>query len=214
MIGRLKGLYDGQGDDFAIIDCGGVGYRVFASSRTLGQLTAIGQSVMLEIETQVREDHIHLFGFLNQQELDLFRLLLSVQGVGAKVALAVLSTFSPDQLVLAIGAGDHATIKQVKGVGPKAAQRIVAELKDKVGAFAGVSGISVAKSQTSDAQISTSTTPVGRLVGDVTSALANLGYQQSQAFEAATKAVQELAEQGEPTVEAAIVLGLKKLSAG
>ena len=68
MIGRLKGLYDGQGDDFAIIDCGGVGYRVFASSRTLGQLTAIGQSVTLEIETQVREDHIHLFGFLNQQE--------------------------------------------------------------------------------------------------------------------------------------------------
>ena len=175
--------------------------------------TAIGQSITLEIETQVREDHIHLFGFLNQQELDLFRLLLSVQGVGAKAALAVLSTFSPDQLVLAIKAGDHATIKQVKGVGPKAAQRIVAELKDKVGAFAGVSGISVAKSQTSDAQISTSTTSVGGLVGDVTS-VDEPGHQQSQAFEAATKAVQELAEKGEPTVEAAIVLGLKKLSAG
>lgn len=214
MIGRLKGLYDGQGDDFAMIDCGGVGYRVFASSRTLAQLTAIGQSVTLEIETQVREDHIHLFGFLSQEELGLFRLLLSVQGVGAKVALAVLSTFTPDQLVLAIGAGDHATIKQVKGVGPKAAQRIVAELKDKVGAFAGFGGIAMAQSASPESVSASSSVPVGGIVGDVTSALSNLGYQQSQAFEAATKAVQELSEQGDPTVEAAIVLGLKKLSAG
>ena len=80
MIGRLKGLYDGQSEDHAIIDCGGVGYRVFASSRTLGQLGPIGQAVTLEIETQVREDHIHLFGFLSEQERDLFRLLQTVQG--------------------------------------------------------------------------------------------------------------------------------------
>ena len=213
MIGRLKGLYDGQGDDFAIIDCGGVGYRVFAGSRTLSQLTALGQPVSFEIETQVREDHIHLFGFLSQQELDLFRLLLSVQGVGAKVALAVLGTFSPDQLILSIGAGDHATMKQVKGVGPKAAQRIVSELKDKVGRFAGLSG-GLGLSTSPEGNAPASSPVVGGMVGDVASALANLGYQQTAAFEAATQAVQELSQDSDPTLEAAIVLGLKKLSAG
>ena len=210
MIGRLKGLYDGQGEDFAIIDCGGVGYRVFASSRTLGQLNAIGQAVSLEIETQVREDHIHLFGFLTTEELDLFRLLLGVQGVGAKVALAVLSTFSPDQLVLAIGAGDAATVRQVKGVGPKAAQRIVAELKDKVGAFAAVSRATATAHAVPGGRASA--VPSVGIAGDVASALANLGYQPTQAFEAATKAVQELSETGEPTIEGAIVLALKTLS--
>lgn len=210
MIGRLKGLYDGQGEDFAIIDCGGVGYRVFASSRTLGQLNAIGQAVSLEIETQVREDHIHLFGFLTTEELDLFRLLLGVQGVGAKVALAVLSTFSPDQLVLAIGAGDAATVRQVKGVGPKAAQRIVAELKDKVGAFAAVGRTTATVQAVAGGRVSA--VPSVGIAGDVASALANLGYQPTQAFEAATKAVQELSETGEPTIEGAIVLALKTLS--
>ena len=217
MIGRLKGLYDGQSEDHAIIDCGGVGYRVFASSRTLGQLGPIGQAVTLEIETQVREDHIHLFGFLSEQERDLFRLLQTVQGVGAKVALAVLSAMTADQLIVAIGAGDKAMVQQVKGIGPKAAQRIVTELKDKVGAFAhvtlGAGGAAVSGAPAASGEAQAGAAGSG-ILSDVTSALTNLGYQRSAAFEAASKAVAAIEADGaEPSVEAAIVAGLKILSA-
>src|SRR5271166_5501240 len=144
MIGKLRGLVDAVGADHAIIDVGGVGYEVACSSRTLSALPAPGEPVTLSIETNVREDAIKLYGFLSEAERGWFRLLQSVQGVGAKVALSILSTLDVGQLANAIALQDRATITRAPGVGPKVALRIVNELKDKVpplaisgGAFAG-----------------------------------------------------------------------------
>ena len=131
MIAKLSGLLDSIRDGQAIIDVGGVGYLVFCSSRTLGLMPARGQSVSLQIETHVREDHIHLYGFGSDAERDWFRTLTTVQGVGAKVALSILGTLAPLELAQAIVAGDRATVSRADGVGPKLAQRIVIELKDK-----------------------------------------------------------------------------------
>jgi len=133
VIARLKGLVDAVGTDTAVIDVNGVGYLVHASSRTLSQMGQ-GDAVALFIETHVREDHIHLYGFLRADEQDWFRLLTTVQGVGAKVALAMLSALTGDMLLQAIAAGDKAAVCRAPGVGPKLAQRILHELKDKVGA--------------------------------------------------------------------------------
>ena len=131
MIGKLKGIVDTIGDGFLIIDVAGVGYYVFASSKTCAQ-TAAGEAVEFLIETHVREDHIHLYGFANAGEKDWFNLLLNVQGVGTKVALAILSLHSPQDLVAAIASQDKTAFARVSGIGPKLAQRIVTELKDKV----------------------------------------------------------------------------------
>src|SRR5918995_5419199 len=135
MIGKLKGVIDSYGEDFIILDVHGVGYLVHCSARTLQGLPAPGEAVMLAIETYVREDQIRLFGFLSDAEREWFRLLQTVQGVGAKVALSVLSTFKPGDLASAIAMGDKATIKRTPGVGPKVAERIVIELKDKAPAY-------------------------------------------------------------------------------
>ncbi|MGA8399592.1 MAG: Holliday junction branch migration protein RuvA, partial [Stellaceae bacterium] len=135
MIAKLTGILDHIGADGAIVDVGGVGYLVFASTRTLGQLQP-GAAARLLIETHVREDHIHLYGFIDAAERDWFRLLTTVQGVGAKVALAILSAVAPNDLTLAIVAQDNAMLARADGVGPKLAARIVNELRDKVGGLA------------------------------------------------------------------------------
>ena len=136
MIGKLKGVIDSYGDDFIILDVHGVGYVVQCSSRTLQNLPPVGEAAALAIETQVREDAIRLFGFSSDAERDWFRLLQSVQGVGAKVALAILGVLPGGDLATAIATQDKAMVSRAPGVGPKLAARIVAELKDKAPAFA------------------------------------------------------------------------------
>src|SRR6185436_12960180 len=130
MIGKLKGLVDSYGEDYVILDVGGVGYQVHCSSRTLQALPSPGEAAVLSIETYVREDQIKLFGFRTDTEREWFRLLQTVQGVGAKVALAVLSTLPPAELANAIALRDKAAVSRTPGVGPKVAERIVSELKD------------------------------------------------------------------------------------
>lgn len=188
MIARLRGRVDLTGEDWVILDVSGVGYQAFCSGRTLSRLPAIGEAVQLEIETHVREDHIHLYGFADLAERDWFRLLTSVQGVGAKVGLAILSVLPPDQLVHAIAAGDKTAIARANGVGPKLAGRIASELKDKVGAMAigtaALSGVKAAgdgPAQPGAAEISVSE--------DAVSALVNLGYGRSEAFSAVSRAL-------------------------
>ncbi|MDQ4087811.1 MAG: Holliday junction branch migration protein RuvA, partial [Pseudomonadota bacterium] len=133
MIAKLRGLLDGFGADFAVVDVGGVGYLVSASTRTLSNLGAIGDEIVLHTEMLVAEDFIRLVGFATAAERDWFRLLISVQGVGARVALAILSALPADELHRAVASGDSRMISRAQGVGPKLAQRIVNELKDKAG---------------------------------------------------------------------------------
>ncbi len=188
MIAKLRGRLDSVGTDFAVIDVGGVGYLVFCGSRTLAGLPGIGEGVELSIETHVREDHIHLYGFATGREREMFTTLMTVQGVGAKVALAILSALSAEQIVQAIGAGDQAAFKRANGVGGKLAQRLVTELKDKLAAFA-VAGASLPKAAApSKASVKSSA------VEDAVSALVNLGYGRMEAFGAASRAAQAAGE--------------------
>ena len=138
MIGKLKGMIDSYGEDFIVLDVNGVGYLVHCSARTLQELPGTGQPATLSIETHVREDQLRLFGFLTDVEREWFRLLQTVQGVGAKVALSVLGTLKPADLASAIALRDKAMVARTPGVGPKVAERIVAELKDKAPAYADV----------------------------------------------------------------------------
>jgi Holliday junction DNA helicase RuvA len=179
MIAKLRGLLDGFGADFAVIDVAGVGYLVSASTRTLSQLGAIGDEVVLHTEMLVAEDFIRLVGFSTAAERDWFRLLISVQGVGARVALAILSALAGDELHQAVAAGDAGMISRAQGVGPKLAQRIVNELKDKAGGVALGPGAA--------AQI-----PAGSHALDAVSALLNLGFRPAEASAAVGKAETEL----------------------
>ena len=133
MIASLKGVLESVAEESAVVDVSGVGYLVFCSGRTLANLPQPGEAVRFVVETHVREDHIHLYGFAEPGERDWFRLLTTVQGVGAKVALAILSALGPEELVQAVAAQDKAAVSRANGVGPKLAGRIVLELKDKVG---------------------------------------------------------------------------------
>ncbi|RED49784.1 Holliday junction branch migration protein RuvA [Aestuariispira insulae] len=206
MIARLKGLVDGIGDDWAIIDVNGVGYLVFCSRRSLGRLPGQGEAVRLEIETHVREDHIHLFGFADIAERDWFRLLTTVQGVGAKVCLAILSVLEPDQLIQAIASGDKTPITRANGVGPKLAQRIVTELKDKVGGFS-LGGAAIA----SETQNAGKAAPrADSATDDAVSALVNLGYGRSDAFSAVARVAGR--EDAPSDVAGLIRAGLQELS--
>ncbi|HEX3859072.1 MAG TPA: Holliday junction branch migration protein RuvA, partial [Pseudolabrys sp.] len=135
MIGKLKGIVDSYSEDFIILDVGGVGYQVHCSVRTLQALPSPGTAATLSIETHVREDHIKLYGFASDIEREWFRLLQTVQGVGAKVAMSVLGTLKPSELASAVAMRDKATVARTPGVGPKVAERIVTELKDKAPAF-------------------------------------------------------------------------------
>lgn len=182
MIAKLKGILDSTGDGFLILDVNGVGYRVFCSNKTLAKMPPAGQAAALLIETQVREDHIHLFGFADAVEKGWFSLLTTVQGVGAKVALAILSVLSAQELSMAVMSGDSKSVTRANGVGPKLAVRIVTELKGKTGNFdtAGASGI-VGNVSTDAEQ--------GSAVGDAVSALVNLGYARMDAAMAVNKAL-------------------------
>ncbi|MHA1523685.1 MAG: Holliday junction branch migration protein RuvA [Alphaproteobacteria bacterium] len=174
MIAMLTGLVEATGEDWVIIDVGGVGYEVFCASRTLANLPTRGEAVRLDIATHVREDMIRLYGFASPDERTWFHLLQSVQGVGAKVALAVLSTLTLAELSQAVAAQDKTTISRAPGVGPKVAQRIATELKDKgvgLGGGSGAPGDEIAP----DSQ-----------VGDAVSALVNLGYGRADATRAIT----------------------------
>lgn len=157
MIARLKGIVDSIGDDCAVIDVNGVGYLVFCSGRTLRRLT-VGEAAVLEIETHVREDHIHLYGFSDKLEREWFKLLTTVQGVGARVALAILSVVSPETVGQAIAAQDKAPFTRAVGVGPKLAGRIVSELKDKAASVAAFIQ-STASAGAGPAAVSVSATP-------------------------------------------------------
>lgn len=190
MIAKLTGMIDQTGDDWAVIDVSGVGYLVFCSARTLGRLVS-GEAASLVIETHVREDHIHLYGFLEESERAWFKLLTTVQGVGAKVALGILSALSGDELVQAIAAADKATITRAPGVGPKLAARLLTELKDKVATIAlgPVAGLSGSGGE--------GIAPQGAVDGttaEAVSALVNLGYSASHALTAVSAAAGKLGE--------------------
>ena len=201
MIGRLAGRIEEIAADHAIVDVHGVGYVAFCPARTLERLTR-GEAAVLFIETVVREDMIRLYGFLAAADRDWFRLLQSVQGVGAKVALAILSTLQGDALAQAIALQDKGAVARTPGVGPKLAARIVAELKDK-GPAAMISGVPAA------AIASITRAPKGA-PAEAVSALVNLGYAQSEAGQAVAAAVAELGE--DAGLDALIRDGLKRLA--
>src|ERR687896_1141995 len=202
MIGKLKGIIDSYGEDFVILDVGGVGYLVHCSARTLQELPAPGQPAALAIETYVREDQIRLFGFLSDIEREWFRLLQTVQGVGARVALSVLGTLKPADLASAIALRDRAMVARTPGVGPKVAERIVTELKDKAPAYAGLDPAVVRLSGALEDK------RAPQPVADAVSALVNLGYGQPQAAAAIAAAARSEGE-GADTPRL-IRLGLKE----
>jgi Holliday junction DNA helicase RuvA len=204
MIGKLKGVIDSYGEDFVILDVGGVGYVVHCSSRTLQHLPPVGEAASLSIETYVREDMIRLYGFRSDAEREWFRLLQGVQGVGAKVALAILSVLEPGALATAIATADKASVARAPGVGPKLAARIVAEMKDKAPAFA---PIDPAIAHLSGAAEERKAPPA---VNDAISALVNLGYGQPQAVAAVAAALRQAPEGAE--APALIRLGLRELA--
>jgi Holliday junction DNA helicase RuvA len=205
MIGKLKGTVDDIGEDFCVVDVHGVGYVAFCSARTLASLPAPGEAVILFIETYVREDVIRLYGFLTVLEREWFRLLQSnVQGVGAKVALALLSTLTTAELANAIALRDVAMVSRAPGVGKKVAERIVTELKDKAPAYAGSASGTIGLKQELGAGVAPAP------VADAVSALTNLGYSRdiaANAIAAAMKAAGEGADSAK-----LIRLGLKELA--
>jgi holliday junction DNA helicase RuvA len=204
MIGKLKGLIESYGQDYVILDVGGVGYEVHCSARTLQELPGIGQPATLSIETHVREDQIRLFGFVTEIEREWFRLLQTVQGVGAKVALSVLGTLKPSELASAIAMRDKAMVARAPGVGPKVAERIVTELKDKAPAYTNIDPALVRLSGALDDKRAPAP------VTDAVSALVNLGYAQAQAAAAIAAAARSAGEGAEATT--LIRLGLRELA--
>jgi len=204
MIAKLKGIIDSYGEDFVIVDVNGVGYLVHCSARTLQALPAQGELVTLAIETHVREDQIRLFGFQSDVEREWFRLLQTVQGVGTKVALSVLSTLKPADLANAVALRDKATVARTPGVGPKVAERIVTELKDKAPAFASVDPAVIRLSGAVEEK------RAPQPVADAVSALVNLGYGQPQAAAAVAAAARNAGEGADAA--RLIRLGLKELS--
>lgn len=205
MIGKLTGIIDAMSEDGLVLDVNGVGYVVQASGKTLARIGAAGAPASLLVETQVREDAITLFGFADAAERDWFRLLRSVQGVGGKVALAILSTLAPDDLATAIAAQDKAAVTRANGVGPKLAQRVVTELKDKAAGLA-------LGAQLGNVAAFPAPKPGegGDLVNDAVSALVNLGYRRVEAYGAVSKAL--AASAARPGLNDLIVHGLRELS--
>ena len=204
MIGKLKGIIDSYGEDWVILDVGGVGYQVHCPARTLQALPQPGEEATLSIETYVREDAIRLYGFASDVEREWFRLLQTVQGVGARVALAVLGIMKPGDLATAVALQDKAQLARAPGVGKKVAERIVAELRDKAPAYASADPAVVHL----QADLAEHRAP--RPVADAVSALVNLGYSREQAANAVAAAMKEA---GEGADSAKLIrLGLKELS--
>jgi Holliday junction DNA helicase RuvA len=204
MIGKLKGLIESYGQDSVIVDVNGVGYEVHCSARTLQELPGIGQPATLSIETHVREDQLRLFGFVSEIEREWFRLLQTVQGVGTKVALAVLGTLKPSELASAIAMRDKAMVARAPGVGPKVAERIVTELKDKAPAYTNLDPALVRLTGALDDKRAPGP------VTDAVSALVNLGYAQAQAAVAIAAVARSAGEGAEATT--LIRLGLRELA--
>ena len=202
MIAKLKGIVDSVDSDSAVVDVGGVGYLVSASARTLRDLAA-GEAVTVLVETIVREDAIALYGFLDTAERDWFRILTTVQGVGARVALSILSTLSPGEIARAIAAQDRATLSRPAGVGPKLAARLATELKDKAAAF----GIAPAPKAAGAPAVEGAT---GSVNEDAVSALVNLGYKRVEAYGAVARVTQRLGD--EATFDAVVRAGLQELA--
>lgn len=196
MIAKLRGVLDSLGDGWAVVDVGGVGYLTYCSAGTLASLPQRGQEVSLTIETVVREDHIHLYGFSSEQERDWFRLLQTVQSVGARLALAILGALPATELAACIAAQDKAGLTRAPGVGPKLAARILSELEDKVPSLPGAAP--------------TATTVDGTANADAIAALVNLGYRPTEAHGAVSGAARSLG--AEAPVEALIRAGLKELA--
>ena len=196
MIARLWGRLDAVGDDSVVVDVNGVGYLAFCSVRTLRALPAPGAAAELYVETHVREDHIHLYGFVDEAERDWFRLLQTVQGVGARVALAILGVIGPGEIAQAIAAQDKAALSQANGVGSKLAGRIVSELRDAVGGLELGPAAAIAA--------------VDGDAADAVSALVNLGYRRGEAVTAVATAARQLGDGAR--VEALIRTGLQELA--
>ena len=195
MIARLTGTLAETTADSAVLDVAGVGYLVLASARTLDSIGPVGGEVMLLTEMQVREDSMTLFGFGSAGERESFRALTSVQGVGGRVALAILSVLDPAELAAAVSRGDKAMVARANGVGPKLAMRIVNELAGKLGA----PGIALTAG---------SPTPRGGIAQDALSALANLGFKPAEASAAVAAAIEELGDGA--TLDALVRLALRK----
>jgi Holliday junction DNA helicase RuvA len=204
MIGKLSGIVDSYGEDWVILDVHGVGYQVYCSTRTLSALPQTGEAARLAIETYVREDMIRLFGFATDLERDWFRLLQTVQGVGARVALSLLGTMPPADLASAIALSDKAALARAPGVGKKVAERLVTELRDKAPAYSSADPALIHL----QADLAEKRAP--RPVADAVSALVNLGYAQVQASAAVASAQRAAGE--DATTEELIRRGLKELA--
>lgn len=210
MIGKLTGILDSFEDNYVLLNVQGVGYVVFASARTLARIGQAGDPASLLIDTHVREDHIHLYGFADAAEQKWFRLLTSVQGVGAKVGMSILSSVPPEQLGIAIASQDKAVITQADGVGPKLAVRILTELKDKAGKMDSSISFSASPSKVNTA-IPEATEK--NALHDAVSALVNLGYGRSEAFMAVSHAAQKANDNDKENLQSLIRLALKEISA-
>ncbi|MBN8543799.1 MAG: Holliday junction branch migration protein RuvA [Alphaproteobacteria bacterium] len=205
MIGKLTGKLDAVFDDHILIDVNGVGYIAFCSARTMRMLPDIGGMVSLIIETHVREDHIHLYGFGSAIEREWFKILTTVQGVGVKMGMAILGHFSPEQIINCIAAQDKKALTQVSGVGPKLAERIVVELKSTVGKMVGSTTPMVVTSDKPNKKSAASS-----MSEDAISALVHLGYQRADAFTAVARVLQQ---KPEAKLDQLIRDGLKELAA-
>ncbi len=201
MIAWLSGVLRSSDNDHVVVDVGGIGYLVFCSGRTMNAMPRLGDPVTLEIETHVREDHIHLYGFSDTAERDWFGRLQTVQGIGARVALGIQSVLSSSELFHAIAAQDHTLLTQASGVGPKLARRVVAELKDKVPQFTAAAGTGEPGAIHAEER--------GSGAGDAVSALVNLGYGRSEALGAVSAVASTLG--ADASVEVLIKEGLKEL---
>ena len=206
MIARLRGLIDDVGLDGVLVDVGGVGYPVLVSTRTRAALPGQSEVATLLIETQIREDAVTYFGFIDRAERDWFRTLTTVQGVGGKVALSILSVLDPDRLARALMAQDRAQLTRADGVGPKLAIRLVTELKDRATAW----GLGTAPTQIATAAMAAAPAVANGPVEDAVSALINLGYKRSDAYGAVATASRKL---GDAAAAGDLIRGgLKELS--
>ncbi|MFT8736090.1 MAG: Holliday junction branch migration protein RuvA [Zymomonas mobilis] len=207
MIARLVGILVEKNADSAVIDVNGVGYLVQLSGRALDYFSEIEGEITVHIETQVREDAITLYGFASYMERDWFRLLTSVQGVGGKAALAILTTLTTDAIALAISSGDKTMICRANGIGPKIAQRIINELKDKPAAIALLSSVKSENLSVKDISQTSIPANAGNFVADAVSALLNLGFKPAEAQRVVQLASEELGEQA--TLDSLVRLALR-----
>ncbi len=218
MYAKLKGTIDTIDETSLVLDVNGLGFLVNCNSRTLTKIGMPGDYVDLNVETQVREDAITLYGFSDINEKRWFQILINVQGVGAKAALAILNVMTPDQIMLAIASEDKASITRADGVGPKLASRIITELKDKAGKMQtiNISSGNTGAGKQQDAQSQVKTTANDSVVNDAVSALINLGYSRSDAYQAihnVLKTAKANDDSIDPPLERIIRDALKELSA-